>query len=36
MNSVRLTFSLQMFYDNIKIPNKHIKANPEMKGKTAM
>ncbi len=28
MNSVRLTFSLQMFFDNKKIPNRHVKENP--------
>ena len=36
MNVVRLTFSLQLFYDNSVIPEKLISANPELKGKTAM
>ena len=36
MNVVRLTFSLQMFFDNVKIPEQHLKANPEMIGLTAM
>lgn len=27
MNVVRLTFSLQMFYDNILIPQKYVSAN---------
>lgn len=36
MNVIRLTFSLQMFYDNNVIDFELIKANPELKGKTAM
>lgn len=36
LNSVRLTFSLQMFYDNNVIDFQLIKANPELKGKTSM
>lgn len=36
MNSVRLTFSLQMFYDNNVIDQKLIKANPNLFGKTSM
>ena len=36
MNVVRLTFSLQLFYDNNIIPDNLISANPQLKGKTAM
>lgn len=35
-NSVRLTFSLQMFYENPVIPNKFLTANPELFGRRAM
>jgi hypothetical protein len=36
MNCIRLTYSLQMFYDNKKVPEKYLKANPELIGKTGM
>lgn len=36
MNCIRLTYSLQMFYDNKPVPEKFIKANPQLKGKTGM
>ena len=36
MNCVRLTYSLQLFYDDNVIPEQFIKANPDLKGKTAM
>jgi len=36
MNCVRLTYSLQLFFDNKVIPDKFLTANPELKGKTAM
>lgn len=36
MNCIRLTYSLQMFYDDNVIPENFIKANPELYGKTAM
>ena len=36
MNCIRLTYSLQMFYDNKPVPDKYLKANPELRGKTAM
>jgi aryl-phospho-beta-D-glucosidase BglC (GH1 family) len=35
-NVVRLTFSLQMFYDDNFVDQKLIKANPELFGKTSM
>lgn len=36
MNCIRLTYSLQLIYDNNVVPEKYIKANPALKGKTAM
>ena len=36
MNVIRLTFSLQMFYDDNIIPDHLIRANPQFKGLTAM
>ena len=36
MNTIRLTFSIQMYYDNNVIPEKFIKANPQLYGKTSM
>lgn len=36
MNCIRLTYSLQLIFDDNVIPEKYLKANPEMKGKTAM
>lgn len=36
MNCIRLTYSLQMIYDNKIIPAKYLTANPELIGKTAM
>jgi hypothetical protein len=35
-NTVRLTFSLQMFYDNNVISNNLISANPQLHGKKSM
>ena len=35
-NTVRLTFSLQMFYDNNIIDKKYLAANPELFNMTAM
>ncbi len=35
-NGVRLTFSLQMFYDNPVVQNKFLTANPELFGRRAM
>lgn len=36
MNCIRLTFSLQMFYDNNVVDKSLIAANPELFGKTCM
>ncbi len=36
MNVIRLTYSLQLIYDNNVIPAKYLKANPDLIGKTAM
>lgn len=36
MNCIRLTYSLQLFYDNNIVPEKYLKANPELIGKTSM
>ena len=36
MNVVRLTFSLQLFYDNNIIPNNLLSANPQLHGLTAL
>ena len=36
MNCIRLTFSLQLFCDNNIIPEKYLKANPNLIGKTAL
>ena len=36
MNVIRLTFSLQMFYDDNIIPEHLVRANPQFKGLTAM
>lgn len=36
MNCIRLTYSLQMFYDDKPVPEKFLKANPELIGKTGM
>jgi endoglucanase len=35
-NVVRLTFSLQMFYDDNVVDQKLISANPDLFGKTSM
>lgn len=35
LNSVRLCFSLQMYFDNNVIEERHIKANPDLYGKTS-
>jgi hypothetical protein len=35
-NVVRLTFSLQMFYDDNVVQEKLISANPDLFGKTSM
>ena len=36
MNCIRLTYSLQLFFDDKEIPFKYLKANPELKGMTGM
>lgn len=36
MNCIRLTFSLQMFYDNNIIDPKLIAADPSLSGKASM
>jgi endoglucanase len=36
MNCIRLTYSLQMYFDNNVIATKYLKANPELIGKTSM
>lgn len=36
MNCIRLTYSLQLFFDDKEIPPIYLKANPELMGKTAM
>lgn len=36
MNCIRLTYSLQLIYDNNVVPSKYLKANPELIGKTSM
>lgn len=36
MNCIRLTYSLQLIYDNNVVPEKYLKANPELIGKTSM
>ena len=36
MNCIRLTYSLQMFFQDKPVPQKYLKANPELIGKTGM
>lgn len=36
MNVIRLTYSLQLIFDNNVIDKKYLKANPELIGKTAL
>ena len=36
MNVIRLTYSLQLFYDSTPVPAKFLTANPELIGKTPM
>ena len=36
MNCIRLTFSLQLIYDNNVIPSQYLRGNPELIGKTAL
>ena len=36
MNCIRLTYSLQMFFEDKPIPSKYLTANPELMGKTGM
>lgn len=36
MNCIRLTYSLQLIFDNNEIPAKYLKANKELIGKTSM
>ena len=36
MNCIRLTYSLQLFFDNNVIDKKYLSANPELIGMTAM
>lgn len=33
---MRLTYSLQLIYDNNVIPERYLKANPNLKGKRAL
>ena len=36
MNVIRLTYSLQLIFDNDIIPAKYLLANPDLIGKTSM
>lgn len=36
MNCIRLTYSLQLYFDDNVVPEKYLKANPDLIGKTAM
>ena len=36
MNCIRLTYSLQLYFDNNVVPEKYLKANPDLIGKTSM
>lgn len=36
LNCIRLTFSLQLFFDNNKVESKYLTANPELIGKTSI
>ena len=36
MNCIRLTYSLQLFFENKPVPDKYLTANPELIGKTGM
>ena len=36
MNCIRLTYSLQMIYDDNVVPPEYLKANPDLIGKTSM
>lgn len=36
MNCIRLTYSLQLYFDNKPVPAKYLSANPELIGKTGM
>lgn len=36
MNVIRLTFSLQLYFDNNVVPEKLLSANPELVGKKAL
>jgi len=36
MNTIRLTFSLELFYTDNKIADDLLSHNPQLKGKTAM
>ena len=36
MNCIRLTYSLQLYFDNNVVDPKYLKANPELIGKTSM
>lgn len=36
MNCIRLTYSLQLYYDNNIVPTKYLLADPSLQGKTSM
>jgi endoglucanase len=36
MNCIRLTYSLQLFFENKPVPAKYLTANPDLIGKTGM
>ena len=36
MNCIRLTYSLQLYYDNNVVPTKYLLADPSLQGKTSM
>ena len=36
MNCIRLTFSLQLIYDNNVVDSKYLRGNPELIGKKAL
>ena len=36
LNAIRLTYSLQLIYENNVIPDRYLKANPDLIGKTSL
>lgn len=36
MNCIRLTYSLQLYFDNKPVPARYLTANPELIGKTSL